>query len=100
MSTGRAGTLSGIGWHVWTARHERESQCGSTVFPLATSAIANRCAKECPNSGDWGPGYRVYYTMLGKESVLLLCGGDKRKQPSDIMRAITHLKDYKERTRR
>jgi putative addiction module killer protein len=48
----------------------------------------------------WGPGYRVYYTMIGRECILLLCGGDKRKQSSDIARAITYLKDYKERTRR
>jgi putative addiction module killer protein len=49
---------------------------------------------------DWGPGYRVYYAMLGRECILLLCGGDKRKQSSDITRAITYAKDYKERTRR
>jgi putative addiction module killer protein len=47
---------------------------------------------------DWGPGYRVYYAMLGRACVLLLCGGDKRKQSSDIERAIGYLKDYKERT--
>jgi len=35
---------------------------------------------------DWGPGYRVYYAMVGKVCVLLLCGGDKRKQRSDIDR--------------
>ena len=48
---------------------------------------------------DWGPGYRVYYAMLGKAGVLLLSGGDKRKQSSDIERALAYLKDYKERTR-
>ena len=47
---------------------------------------------------DWGPGYRVYYAMVGKVSVLLLCGGDKRKQSSDIDRALAYLEDYKERT--
>src|SRR5947208_1723182 len=36
---------------------------------------------------DWGPGYRVYYAMTGSTCVLLLCGGDKRKQSSDIRRA-------------
>ena len=49
---------------------------------------------------DFGPGYRVYYAMLGKECVLLLCGGEKRKQQSDIARAISFLKDYRERTRK
>jgi putative addiction module killer protein len=48
---------------------------------------------------DWGPGYRVYYSMLGKECVLLLGGGDKRKQSSDIEKALANLKDYKERIR-
>ena len=47
---------------------------------------------------DWGPGYRAYYAMLGKACVLLLCGGDKRKQSADIERALDFLKDYKERT--
>ena len=47
---------------------------------------------------DWGPGYRVYYAMVGKVCVLLLCGGDKRKQSSDIDRALEYLKDYRERT--
>jgi len=47
---------------------------------------------------DWGPGYRVYYAMVGRECVLLLCGGDKRKQSSDVERALEYLRDYKERT--
>lgn len=48
---------------------------------------------------DWGPGYRVYYAMIGKTCVLLLAGGDKRKQSSDIERALAYLKDYRQRTR-
>jgi putative addiction module killer protein len=47
---------------------------------------------------DWGPGYRVYYALAGRACVLLLCGGDKRKQASDIRRALEYLKDYRERT--
>jgi putative component of toxin-antitoxin plasmid stabilization module len=35
--------------------------------------------------------------MIGRECVLLLCGGDKRKQSSDIDRALEYLRDYKER---
>ena len=46
---------------------------------------------------DWGPGYRIYYAMIARERVLLLCGGDKRKQASDITRAIEYFKDYKKR---
>jgi putative addiction module killer protein len=47
---------------------------------------------------DWGPGYRVYYSSIGRRCVLLLCGGDKRKQGADIERALAYLKDYRERT--
>lgn len=47
---------------------------------------------------DWGPGYRVYYALVGNEVVLLLCGGDKRKQAADIGRAKELLKDFRQRT--
>jgi putative addiction module killer protein len=48
---------------------------------------------------DWGPGYRVYYARAGQAILLLLCGGDKRKQQADISRAKDYWNDYKERTR-
>jgi putative addiction module killer protein len=47
---------------------------------------------------DWGPGYRLYCAVVGAEAVLLLCGGDKRKQAADIRRATALLKDYRQRT--
>lgn len=47
---------------------------------------------------DWGPGYRMYYALVGSEVILLLCGGDKRKQTADIRRAAEYLKNYKRRT--
>lgn len=47
---------------------------------------------------DWGPGYRVYYAMVGRTCLLLLCGGDKRKQSADIRRAIEFWDDYRQRT--
>lgn len=46
---------------------------------------------------DYGPGYRLYYSMVGRTVVLLLCGGDKRKQQADITRALIYLNDYKRR---
>lgn len=48
---------------------------------------------------DWGPGYRVYYGQVGSACILLLCGGDKRRQSSDIQRARECLNDYRERTK-
>jgi putative addiction module killer protein len=36
----------------------------------------------------YGPGYRVYYTKIGHEIVLLLAGGDKSTQSDDIRTAL------------
>ena len=36
---------------------------------------------------DYGVGYRVYYKDIGKEIIILLCGGDKTTQQDDISRA-------------
>jgi len=36
---------------------------------------------------DYGPGYRVYYKDTGREIVIILCGGDKSNQQSDIEKA-------------
>lgn len=43
---------------------------------------------------DYGPGYRIYYTQRGEEIVLLLIGGDKSTQQSDIKRAKQILANY------
>lgn len=37
---------------------------------------------------NYGPGYRVYFTMRGRELVVLLAGGDKVTQPTDIKTAL------------
>ena len=36
---------------------------------------------------DYGPGYRVYFSQRGSDLVILLCGGDKTTQKSDIENA-------------
>jgi len=37
---------------------------------------------------DYGPGYRVYYMKQGRTIIILLAGGDKKTQASDIKTAI------------
>lgn len=36
----------------------------------------------------YGPGYRVYYAKRGRDLVILLAGGNKRTQASDIKTAL------------
>ncbi|MDO8566626.1 MAG: type II toxin-antitoxin system RelE/ParE family toxin [bacterium] len=56
------------------------------------------------NDGVWelkidiGPGYRVYYAEIRRTTVLLLCGGIKRTQKSDIQNAVKCWKDYQKRS--
>lgn len=45
---------------------------------------------------DFGPGYRVYYSLRGTRLLLLLVGGDKSSQSKDIQLAITLAKNFKE----
>jgi putative addiction module killer protein len=49
---------------------------------------------------DWGPGYRVYYARDGRTVVVLLCGGDKRKQDADIRKAVELWQEYRNRKHR
>lgn len=48
---------------------------------------------------DVGTGYRVYYARSGNEVVLLLCGGDKKTQAADIIKAKEYWNEYKKRTK-
>jgi putative addiction module killer protein len=46
---------------------------------------------------DWGPGYRVYFGRDGQAVILLLCGGDKRRQDADIEKAVELWQKYEAR---
>jgi putative addiction module killer protein len=48
---------------------------------------------------DLGPGYRVYFGRDGETVVILLNGGEKRSQESDIKRAKGYWSDYETRTK-
>ncbi len=44
---------------------------------------------------NFGPGFRVYFSIQGQKILLLLVGGDKRTQLKDIEKAKMYLKDWK-----
>ena len=45
---------------------------------------------------DFGPGYRVYYGLHGKNIIILLGGGSKRRQDADIAAAKERWKLYRQ----
>jgi putative addiction module killer protein len=46
---------------------------------------------------DFGPGYRIYFAEDNQDLVLLLCGGDKSTQRTDIQIAKAYWADYQEK---
>lgn len=86
---------------------------GSLADARAKAAVLVRIARvELGNLGDFkpvgngvlelridhGPGYRVYCARVGQELILLLGGGDKRRQARDIRVAQVRLDDYRARS--
>lgn len=67
-------------------------------WPPETSGTASplRCVWELK---DHGPGYRVYYARPGSRLILLLIGGDKRRQKADIAAALYYLQDWQRRNK-
>lgn len=45
---------------------------------------------------NYGPGYRVYFKQRGRELIILLAGGDKRTQASDIKLALRLARNLEE----
>ena len=43
----------------------------------------------------FGPGYRIYYTKQESQVIILLVGGDKSSQNSDIIKAKKILEEFK-----
>ena len=49
---------------------------------------------------DWGPGYRIYLFQDGKKLIILLGGGTKKGQQSDINKAKELREEYKRRKKK
>ncbi len=42
----------------------------------------------------YGPGYRLYFVRRGDTLIVLLCGGDKSSQTTDIMTALKLAREF------
>jgi putative addiction module killer protein len=84
--------------------------------PKAQTIIATRIERAAAGLfGDWkaiaganglcemrihfGPGYRIYYSIIGQQIVLLLAGSTKQTQDKIIATAKTCLADHNRRTK-
>ena len=46
---------------------------------------------------DWGPCYRIYLLLDGDRVIVLLAGGTKKSQQSDINQALDDYREFKAR---
>ena len=46
---------------------------------------------------DWGPCYRIYLLLDGDRVIVLLAGGTKKSQQSDISQALDRYREFKAR---
>ncbi len=97
-----SGTLPFAEWFT-TLRDDRAKQV--ILARLARVRAGNLGRTRSVGSGvhefiiDFGPGYRVYFGQLGKELIIILCGGGKRTQNDDITKAKNYWTEYKKERR-
>ena len=77
---------------VTTALYRMEQGNLSNVKPLGQGVAEYRI--------DFGPGYRIYIGQRGNVLIILLGGGTKKGQSTDIRLARQHWRDYKARSKR
>ena len=73
------------------------------VIDIRLSRLLNNNFGDVPPVGEgvselrinYGPGYRVYLIKKGNTVVILLCGGNKTTQKSDIVKAKLLAKELK-----
>lgn len=89
------------------ATKKRDRQAAMRVLTrLNRLAIGNTGDNKAVGDGvmelriDYGPGYRVYYARVGQRLIMLLIGGTKKRQQTDIEQAKAFLADYKRRYKR
>ena len=76
-----------------------------TKLRLRLNRVAEGNFGDCSSVGDGvselrehiGAGFRMYFGQQGKTIVILLCGGTKRTQTSDINTAKRYWTDWKKR---
>jgi putative addiction module killer protein len=77
---------------ITTALYRLEQNNFSNVKPLGDGVLEYKI--------DFGPGYRIYFGKQGLELIILLGGGDKKKQNQDIKLAKQRWAEYKQQRKK
>jgi putative addiction module killer protein len=72
-----------------------KDKTGKFLIAERISRLKNGNLGDCEPVGEnilemrihYGPGYRVYFKNTGKDIIILLCGGDKSTQQTDVIKA-------------
>lgn len=82
------------------SRYSSQSDCSLTPYFFSSRRMPATSGGEgvWELRIDWGPGYRVLYARASERMILLLLGGDKRKQEADTREAKEYWRDYQKRT--
>lgn len=83
----------GIGWHGYASKYASTGY-NSGIWHLGDVKPIREGVSELRI--DHGPGYRVYFVQTGPVVIVLLGGGDKLTQDTDIARAVTLARHWKE----
>jgi len=90
-------------WDKWFARLRDEQARARIIVRLERIQLTGNFGDHKDLGGiselriPWGPGYRVYFTRIGDEIVLLCGGGDKSTQSADINKARLVAQEWNER---
>jgi putative addiction module killer protein len=49
---------------------------------------------------NYGPGYRIYYSIIGQKIILLLAGSTKKDQDCTIAKAKEYMADYERKAKK
>lgn len=89
-----------VPFNIWFYKLDKTIQ---QKIDVRMDRVENGNLGDCKNigSGIWElrifskSGYRIYFSKIAKEIVLLLCAGNKNTQREDIILAKLYLNDFK-----
>lgn len=95
--------INSIGKSYFRSWFEKLGTIAAAKMTAALHKLENGCFSNAKflGNGVWefkintGPGYRIYFSKIGKNIILLLAGGSKARQSKDIQLATELLNEHR-----